>query len=97
MMIEPPGSSLKVIGSSSATVSAGPMPGSTPTAVPSSTPMSANSRFIGWMAMVRPWARDDEGFHGGSSDQAFERTHRQGQGEKLREKEIDDHADARSR
>ena len=35
MISEPAGSSLKVIGSSSATVSAGPMPGSTPTAVPS--------------------------------------------------------------
>ncbi len=54
MMSEPAGSSLKVIGSSSATVSAGPMPGSTPTAVPSSTPISANSRFIGCSATVRP-------------------------------------------
>ena len=34
-------------GSSSATVIAGPMPGSTPTAVPSSTPMKANSRLVG--------------------------------------------------
>ena len=41
MISEPAGSSLKVTGSSSATVSAGPMPGSTPTAVPSSTPISA--------------------------------------------------------
>ena len=55
MMSEPAGSSLNVTGSSSATVSAGPMPGSTPTAVPSSTPISANSRFIGCNAMVRPW------------------------------------------
>jgi hypothetical protein len=54
MMSEPAGSSLKVTGSSSATVSAGPIPGSTPTAVPSSTPMSANSRFIGCRAIVRP-------------------------------------------
>jgi hypothetical protein len=33
------GSKLKVIGSSSAMVAVGPMPGSTPTAVPSATPM----------------------------------------------------------
>jgi hypothetical protein len=32
------GSKLNVIGSSIATVAVGPMPGSTPTAVPSSTP-----------------------------------------------------------
>jgi hypothetical protein len=33
------GSRLKVIGSSIAIVAVGPMPGSTPTAVPSTTPM----------------------------------------------------------
>ena len=38
---------LNVIGSSSATVSAGPMPGSTPTSVPSVTPAAASSRFCG--------------------------------------------------
>src|SRR5262245_24326395 len=54
MMSEPAGSSLKVIGKSSATVNAGPMPGSTPTAVPSSTPISAYSRFIGCSATARP-------------------------------------------
>jgi hypothetical protein len=47
-----------VIGKSSATVSAGPMPGSTPTAVPSSTPISANKRFIGWIATARPFNRE---------------------------------------
>ena len=39
------GSSLYVTGSSSATVRAGPIPGSTPTAVPSGTPSNAQSRF----------------------------------------------------
>src|SRR5919107_541533 len=58
MMIDPAGSSLKVIGSPSATVSAGPIPGRTPTAVPSSTPMRAKSRFRGWTATVSPWARE---------------------------------------
>ena len=57
MISEPAGSSLKVTGSSSATVSAGPMPGSTPTAVPSSTPISAYSRLIGWVATARPWSK----------------------------------------
>jgi hypothetical protein len=41
MMKAPTGSSLNVSGSSSEIVSAGPMPGSTPMAVPSSTPIPA--------------------------------------------------------
>src|SRR3712207_1781578 len=48
------GSSRKVIGSSIATVSAGPMPGSTPTAVPMVTPTSAHSRFPGVSAAANP-------------------------------------------
>src|SRR6478672_10465189 len=43
------------MGSSSATVIAGPIPGSTPTAVPSSTPMTAYNRFIGVAASPNPW------------------------------------------
>src|SRR4029450_4052752 len=35
---------------------AGPMPGSTPTAVPRSTPMTAYSRFIGVAACAKPWS-----------------------------------------
>jgi hypothetical protein len=38
MISDATGSKLKVIGSSSATVAVGPMPGSTPTMVPSVTP-----------------------------------------------------------
>src|SRR5918994_1319061 len=53
MMNEPVGSRLYVTGSSSATVIAGPIPGSTPMTVPSVTPISANSRFCG----VRAWAK----------------------------------------
>jgi hypothetical protein len=41
MMKAPIGSSFEVSGKSMATVSAGPMPGSTPTAVPKLTPISA--------------------------------------------------------
>jgi hypothetical protein len=47
MMIEPVGSSLKVTGSSSATVSEGLIPGRMPTRVPSSTPMPAKRRLPG--------------------------------------------------
>src|ERR1700712_620663 len=48
------GGRLYVRGSSRATVIAGPMPGSTPTAVPSSTPITAYSRFIGVAACSKP-------------------------------------------
>src|SRR6185436_4313578 len=54
MMIAPVASSEKVSGSSSATVIAGPIPGSTPTAVPSSTPITAYIRFIGVAASAKP-------------------------------------------
>ena len=54
-MKAPTGSSkLKVSGSSSAIVSAGPMPGSTPTNVPSSTPSSAYSRLAGSSTVPKP-------------------------------------------
>src|SRR5918998_2926649 len=95
MMMEPAGSSLKVIGRSSATVSAGPMPGSTPTAVPRRTPMSAKSRFIGWMATVRPWGRETKASMA-ASDQAFEGPRRQGQGQELREEDMHHDRDAQA-
>ena len=44
----------QVSGRSSAIVMAGPMPGSTPIAVPSRTPMKAYSRFIGVSAVPKP-------------------------------------------
>src|SRR5829696_10502636 len=60
MMNAPVGSSkLNVIGSSSAIVSAGPMPGSTPTNVPSSTPMAANIRFSGVRTVPKPSIRSE--------------------------------------
>src|SRR5882762_8311094 len=43
------------MGSSKATVMAGPIPGNTPTAVPSRTPITAYSRFIGVAACPNPW------------------------------------------
>ena len=57
------GSSRNVIGSSSATVSAGPMPGSTPTAVPIVTPTSAHSRFAGVSAPPKPVQQQPELVH----------------------------------
>src|SRR4051794_25689007 len=54
------GSRANVTGSSSATVMAGPRPGSTPTAVPSSTPISAYSRFIGVAAVAKPSSSEDQ-------------------------------------
>src|SRR5215510_4906987 len=48
------GSTLKVIGSNSAMVSAGPSPGSTPIAVPSVVPTRHHIRFIGVTATAKP-------------------------------------------
>src|SRR5512138_2808088 len=93
MMSEPAGSSLKVTGNSSATVSAGPMPGSTPTAVPSSTPINAYSRFIGCSATTRPWPRAEIGSMGSASEQPIERSRRQGQRQELGEHQIDAQAE----
>ena len=49
------GLEVNVTGSSSATVSAGPMPGRTPTAVPSVTPASAHARCGSVRALANPW------------------------------------------
>ena len=46
-IIEAVGSTCAVIGSSIATVTAGPRPGSTPMAVPTAQPTKAHSRLIG--------------------------------------------------
>ncbi|CAM5581624.1 hypothetical protein SCALM49S_03080 [Streptomyces californicus] len=58
MMNAPVGSSPYVTGSSSATAIAGPIPGSTPIAVPRRTPMAAQSRFIGVSAVPKPSMRE---------------------------------------
>src|SRR5690606_11115174 len=47
-------STLPVIGSSIATATAGPMPGSTPTAVPRAQPMRHHSRLMGVIAAAKP-------------------------------------------
>src|SRR5690606_9460768 len=53
-MNAPVGSSAYVTGSSRATAMAGPIPGSTPIAVPSSTPIAENSRLAGVSAPAKP-------------------------------------------
>src|SRR3712207_418761 len=50
---------VKVIGSSSAMVSAGPMPGSTPIAVPRKQPSSAQPRLVSDNAWLKPRARPE--------------------------------------
>src|SRR5262245_18556582 len=93
MISEPPGSSLWVTGRRRATVSAGPMPGRTPTAVPSSTPISAYKRFIGWTATAKPWASEASVSTMSSvtlrseRQQPFERARRQRQRQQLVEQQ----------
>src|SRR5687767_6030799 len=58
-IIDAVGSTCDVIGSSIATVTAGPRPGNTPIAVPTAQPTNAHSRLIGVAAVAMPassWA-----------------------------------------
>src|SRR6267154_2778073 len=57
MMRAPTGGRPKVIGSSIATVAMVPMPGSTPTSVPTSAPIRHSRRLIGEKATPKPSAR----------------------------------------
>jgi hypothetical protein len=56
-IIDAVGSTCDVIGSSIATVTAGPRPGKTPMAVPSAQPTKAHTRFSGVAAVAKPPAR----------------------------------------
>src|SRR3954451_582761 len=56
-IIEAVMSTLPVIGSSMATATAGPMPGSTPTAVPRAQPTRHQSRLTGVIAVAKPAIR----------------------------------------
>src|SRR5918998_5013992 len=58
------GSKLNVIGSSNAIVAVGPMPGRTPTSVPSKTPRKQKKRFSGANAVVMPRPRSATGVIG---------------------------------
>src|SRR5436305_30861 len=57
MINAPTGGSPKVIGNSIATVAMVPMPGNTPTSVPTSAPIRHSSRLIGVKATPKPSAR----------------------------------------
>src|SRR5882757_8443362 len=57
MISAPTGGRPKVIGSSIATVAMVPIPGSTPTSVPTSAPIRHIRRLIGERATTKPWAR----------------------------------------
>src|SRR5687767_16008560 len=57
MISAPTGGRLKVRGSSIAIAASGPMPGSTPTSVPTNTPMKQYIRFTGETAVWNPSAR----------------------------------------
>src|SRR3954454_3172673 len=57
MISAPTGGRPKVIGSSIATVAMVPMPGSTPTSVPTSAPIRQSRRLIGVKATPKPRAR----------------------------------------
>src|ERR687895_813916 len=58
------GSKLNVIGSSNAIVAVGPMPGRTPTSVPSKTPRKQKKRFSGANAVEMPRPRSATRFIG---------------------------------
>src|SRR5688572_3467294 len=57
MISAPTGGRLNVIGSSMAMAASGPMPGSTPTSVPTNTPMKQYIRLIGEIAVLNPSVR----------------------------------------
>src|SRR6516225_5361856 len=57
MISAPTGGNPNVIGSSIATVAMVPMPGSTPTRVPTSAPTRHSSRLMGLKATTKPWPR----------------------------------------
>ena len=57
MISDVAGASASVSGSSIAMVAVGPIPGSTPTSVPRSTPMKQKMRLVGLSAVWKPRAR----------------------------------------
>src|SRR5687768_4037953 len=82
------GGTVNVIGSSSATVIAGPMPGSTPTRVPRVTPMSAYMRLTGVSAAAKP---SSSNWSEVTSDHPFQRPAGQRDAEPLDEQQVRRH------
>src|SRR4029453_18265891 len=71
------------------------MPGSTPTAVPSSTPITANIRFIGWTATASPCASAANVSTARTFlQETFDRPGRKAERQQLREHQIDEEAQA---
>src|SRR6267154_3223787 len=87
MMRAPTGGRPKVIGSSIATVAMVPMPGSTPTSVPTSAPIRHSSRLIGDRATPKPRARLEKSSNITPSLRQETREQLQRQPQRIREKQ----------
>src|ERR687890_406623 len=83
---------LNVSGSSSAIVSAGPIPGSTPTNVPSVTPSAASSRFWGERTAAKPSSRLAAKTSTSDAPGPVRQLHVQPLGERVRGDDADQHA-----
>src|SRR6266404_151572 len=96
MIRAPTGGRPKVIGSSIATVAMVPMPGSTPTSVPTKAPIRQSSRLIGEKATPKPRARLEKRSAIAPSLNQEAREELQRQPERIREKQTapDRQADA---
>src|SRR6267142_3480113 len=96
MISAPTGGRPKVIGSSIATVAMVPMPGSTPTSVPTSAPIRQSRRLIGLSATPKPRARLEKRSAITPSLNQETREELQWQPERIREKQAatDGQADA---
>src|SRR5882757_8258103 len=86
MMRAPTGGRPKVIGSSIATVAMVPMPGSTPTSVPTRAPIRHIRRFVGVNATPKPRARFEKSSITPSLDQKT-RKHRHRKAEDIGEQD----------
>src|SRR5712671_4615523 len=96
MIRAPTGGRPKVMGSSIATVAMVPMPGSTPTSVPTSAPIRHSSRLIGVRATPKPRARLEKSSNITPSLDQEAREKLQRQPQRIREKQTaaDGQADA---
>src|SRR6202035_4338823 len=94
MISAPTGGRPKVIGSSIATVAMVPIPGSTPTSVPTSAPIRHSRRLIGENATPKPRARLEKrsAITPSLDQETREQLHRQPQ--RIREKQTATHSQA---
>src|SRR3954464_11541783 len=87
MISAPTGGRPKVIGSSIATVAMVPMPGNTPTSVPTRAPIRHSSRLIGGNATPKPSARVEKSWAIAPSLNHETREQLQRQPQRIREKQ----------